>query len=1038
MREKTRFRFVRGSCYAFVVGGMVFSLCMWWGMASGLDPDGWLQPEHLEAIHCEGPLDGVVVEGFSRPGGIFFPGEPVAVRVRLSAEVEGRVGNSPRVEVQRVSGEGHVPLGRRNRLGSAWLPSIEPLGVRGVREYPFEPGPEGEVSRVVEFADLPVGGTFGTYALMVDWGEGSLHYLGTVARVMEPVVANAWTVPIVGDGYYITGDNLDMQLMGERARALRRMGIAAVHMDMDWCEPKPALYEWGPYDRVMTSVQEADLKAIVTLGNHPEWSMPFGVPTPSVYWSNPDRTCSPRYRDAFGLFVYRFSDRYWQGGKGPLWVLENWSEPWEGMSATGWQSDLGHYLGLTEQLSLNARRVDPRIRTMGAGSIVNTELKFLTGAGAREQAEWVDVFNDRFVSPANCYGPMVAAYWGKRSMDTAAWVGGDETSLGQVMLQWLACGQGQVMPWHAGMVGYGLAGGRQRHGMPTTVVPATAAMNAFLSGRSFEGLLFKLHLPWAFQFGQGRDAVVVVTGELLPFGREGRSGLIWPQAEVEGGGEIVLENRADELMVFDACGNRLSAGENAIHLDASGKVYYLRSPSGGVDLIRRRLAAAELRGFSPVELIPRDPGYGGKPEVLHVTLHNLLNRGIRGRLSIGGVGAGQLRRAESQLSLGAGETRDVEFPSVAGALGGAGPLPLEFEFDTGQQVHRYRETLQRALVRRQRVEVDGDLGEWTRVPGVVLARGMPGYAGGFDEACAGDTNLYAAELKLAWDTGGLYVAARVQDPTTGPLHVRLGEWDQSQYFWSAEVDEVCSELETWKALIVSLPDDPAEWGGEVQRRKGWRDLSSRLTTNLLSRELVLSGAAKWYFKVKAGDPSVSFGKVSHVYRKFPGGARPYAGDTLQIGLDLIPGYEHHMMRPDTDLVPEGFHAFPDTDYEFCFYACEDGGTEAWRCSAPGVPRSPWVPRQPRARQDQGPVAGAECIVVRSGRQLVYEAFIPWGQFEGWKPGAGARLGLAVRFNDDGGDGLELGQGKAGAKLNSLTLQPHDQPGSSCVEWVLAE
>ncbi len=217
-----------------------------------------------------------------------------------------------------------------------------------VRDYPLKAGAGGEASSVVELEDLPVGGAFGTYALTVQSGEGSLHFLGTVARVMRPVEANPWTVPILGDGYYITGDNLDMQFMGQRAKALRRMGIAAVHMDMAWSEPGPGTYEWGPHDRVMTTVQEAELKAIVTLGGHPEWSMPFGVPTPSVLWSEPDRTCSPRYREAFGLFVYRFSQRYWQGGRGPLWVLENWSEPWEGVSATGWQSDLGHYLGLTE------------------------------------------------------------------------------------------------------------------------------------------------------------------------------------------------------------------------------------------------------------------------------------------------------------------------------------------------------------------------------------------------------------------------------------------------------------------------------------------------------------------------------------------------------------------------------------------------------------------------------------------------------------------------------------------------------------------
>jgi hypothetical protein len=137
---------------------------------------------------------------------------------------------------------------------------------------------------------------------------------------------------------------------------------------------------------------------------------------------------------------------------------------------------------------------------------------------------------------------------------------------------------------------------------------------------------------------------------------------------------------------------------------------------------------------------------------------------------------------EFRVSLGAGETCDVQIPLESGFLGGMRALPLVFEFDTGQQIVRHQETLAPALVRRKRVEVDGDLGEWTRVSGVVLARGIPGYAGSFEELCAGDTNRYGAELKLAWDTAGLYLAARVQDPTMGPLHVRLGSGTRTSIF----------------------------------------------------------------------------------------------------------------------------------------------------------------------------------------------------------------------------------------------------------------
>jgi hypothetical protein len=59
VREKSWFRLIRGSNSALVVGVVVFSLFSARGMAVGLDPEGWLQPEHLEAIGCAEPLDGV-------------------------------------------------------------------------------------------------------------------------------------------------------------------------------------------------------------------------------------------------------------------------------------------------------------------------------------------------------------------------------------------------------------------------------------------------------------------------------------------------------------------------------------------------------------------------------------------------------------------------------------------------------------------------------------------------------------------------------------------------------------------------------------------------------------------------------------------------------------------------------------------------------------------------------------------------------------------------------------------------------------------
>ena len=53
---------------------------------------------------------------------------------------------------------------------------------------------------------------------------------------------------------------------------------------------------------------------------------------------------------------------------------------------------------------------------------------------------------------------------------------------------------------------------------PRRVVAATAALNYFLTGKKFEKIVFKDHLPWVFQFGKDddREALLVVFGQLMP------------------------------------------------------------------------------------------------------------------------------------------------------------------------------------------------------------------------------------------------------------------------------------------------------------------------------------------------------------------------------------------------------------------------------------------------------------------------------------------------------------------------------------------
>ena len=153
---------------------------------------------------------------------------------------------------------------------------------------------------------------------------------------------------------------------------------------------------------------------------------------------------------------------------------------------------------------------------------------------------------------------------------------------------------------------------------------------------------------------------------------------------------------------------------------------------------------------------------------------------------------------------------------------------------------------------------------------------------------------------------------------------------------------------------------------------------------------------------------------------------------------MLPNYSYNL-KLDNDRVPWGFHAMPDTDYEYSAYACTDGKSELWRILAPGVPRGHYAPRQPRARVDQGAVPKGQHVVKRGGTITIYEVAIPWAELNKWKPQAGQTFGFTFRIGNDKGPALDFGADKGATKTNGLTLHPYWLAKPSCgVRWALGQ
>ncbi len=115
-------------------------------------------------------------------------------------------------------------------------------------------------------------------------------------------------------------------------------------------------------------------------------------------------------------------------------------------------------------------------------------------------------------------------------------------------------------------------------------------------------------------------------------------------------------------------------------------------------------------------------------------------------------------------------------------------------------------------------------------------------------------------------------------------------------------------------------------------------------------------------------------------------------------------------------VPYGFHAVPDTDYEFSLYGCEGGASELWRHLAPGVPRIHDWPRQPRGKTTTGEVTEARHVVKRDGNLYIYEIAIPKSEIADLKLEPGTDFGFTFKIGNGEGANAEYGKDKAVTKI----------------------
>ena len=955
---------------------------------------------NMKELRCDMPNDIWRFVGSNAPGQLFVPGEPVNLKLALKKGDEKGTADFS-IEMQEI---GTRTPGRVSTEGftdtSGFAPLIDIIGKPAA--HPIKVAFDDKPETNIEVQNLPLPKRFGTFALILV-REQKRQFLTTVCRVPKPRDNGTLeNTPIFGEGQMIDGADR----AGQRAQQYFRMGVRGWRSELSWSESADGKYNWDNYDKLFAGAESANAKIMVTLGGHPQWTYPFTpMQTPAAvrpdwdgnpYWGQADWLCAPALYPRYGKWIEAFAQRYWKDGKGGLWGFENYNEPWEGGGISGWARDCIEYRSIQKTIGEAARKVDPRIRLLGASSIMNTEDK-LYSDGSKEFDDYLDIWTDHYVVPAMAYGPMAAAARGKESMETETWFVNTEYLLPQGVAQFMAAGQKRIAPWHPRVLFDRLPGTDDTYFIPTPVVAATAAFNYFVTGKGFEKIVFKDHLPWVFQFGKDTDteALLVVFGQLMTIGGNNPKERLWSQVDATDGGDMTIDNADGLLQFYDLAGNPMYVGEKTIKLPMTIFPTYITCKKGPV-AAAERIKAARIEGKRPVEILPRDfSRLIAKGVALNVDIHNCLNRKISGKLAVTKLPEGFSLKAASQAAeLEAGQTKTVTFEIADAKPSPANAYPFTFTFSSSAGNAEYAENLNVAAAVKKTMTIDGNLDDWKDIPGVTIL----GTTDKIDstellrrpwlEVQEKQPKATFGEIKLAWDDKYLYVAALVNDPTGEKNAIRMEGRDENSYFHTKADDEV----QPFKKFLEKYPGR-------------------------------------------------SMAEVPYVYARSPEAGIPFRRDRIQIAIDADtdPATDWHDLKPTTGKVPYGFHAVPDTDYEYSLYLCSDGKSELWRQLAPGVPRIHDFPRQPRGKVTTGPVPKAIHAAKRDGATYVYEAAIPQTELTKLKLAAGTTFGFAFKVGNSAGPNAESGHDKAVTKINGLTLHPYWERSPSCtVRWTMVE
>lgn len=149
--------------------------------------------------------------------------------------------------------------------------------------------------------------------------------------------------------------------MGSDQKQVNQLGVHWIREELDWppAEPRPGVYAWGTFDRLLTSAAKHHLHVL-----------PLILGTPS--WAGPAPLALPNNVSAFAAFAARAAARY--GPQGTFWRehphldaalapqwFELWNEPYITAFSTG-GIDPGRYAQMVVAAVQAGRAANPRVK----------------------------------------------------------------------------------------------------------------------------------------------------------------------------------------------------------------------------------------------------------------------------------------------------------------------------------------------------------------------------------------------------------------------------------------------------------------------------------------------------------------------------------------------------------------------------------------------------------------------------------------------------------------------------------------------------